>query len=174
MNDVYARIRTKVFIEQWSGTVGGTVIDHNDLQIFCVSSQDRRNRLHDYVFFVMSRNQNRHVGWWTGNHGLIGSKFFYQRQNADYYRAATYQNYSHNENGGEAYAEPAVQAEDESIGAGFESLLWRQGQHHGRACFVEQVRNGYELIALRAKTLDQLRQRRYGLGAITAAIVKED
>src|ERR1700730_1759927 len=141
MNDVYTRIGTKVPIEQRAGAVGRTVIDHNDLQIFCVGSQDGKNRLHDYVFFVMSRDQNCHIGWWSGNGGLIGPKFFYQCQNADNYRAATYQNYSHNENGGETYAEPAVQTEDESIRAGFEALLWRQRQHHRRACFVEQVRD---------------------------------
>jgi len=56
MDDVHARIRAKVFIEQFAGAVAGAVIDHNDLQIFCVGSQDGNNGLHDNVFFVMGRD----------------------------------------------------------------------------------------------------------------------
>ena len=174
MNDVYARIGSEMFIEQRAGAVRGPVIDDNDLQIFCVGSQHGGDRLHDYVFFVMSRNQNGHIRRRIGHHVVIWAKFFYQGKNADDHRAATYQNYSYNEDGGETYAEPAVQTEDESIRARFESLLWRQGQHHRAACFVQQIRDRYKLVALSAKAIDYLRQSRDRLGAITAAVVKKD
>src|ERR1700731_4685997 len=153
MNDVHARVGTEILIEQLAGAVHRPVIDHNDLQIFCVGSQDGRNGLHDYVFFVMSGNQNGHVWWRIRHQVMIWAKFFYQRENADDHCAATYQNYSYNEDGGETYAEPAIQTENKSIRARFETLLGRQGQHHRCACFAQQIRDRYKLVALRTKSI---------------------
>src|SRR6202166_4606092 len=174
MDDVHARVGAEILIEQLAGAVRGPVIDHNDLQISCVGSQDRRDSLHDYVFFVMSGNQNGHIWWRIRHKVVIWAKFFNEGQNADDHCAAAYQNYSHNEDGGETYAEPAIQTEDESIRARFEALLGRQGQHHRRACFVQQIRDRHELVALGAKAIDHLRQGRDGLAAVTTAVVEKD
>ena len=71
-------------------------------------------------------------------------------------------------------AEPVINPKNEAIGARFQSLAGRKRHHHFGARFADQVRHGNELVALRAQRVDDLRQRRNGLRAVAAAVVKQD
>src|SRR5260370_25838399 len=64
--------------------------------------------------------------------------------------------------------------EDESVGAGFKLFFSGKRQHHLGARLPDQVGNGNELVAIGAKSVDDLWQRGKGLAAIAAAVVQEN
>ena len=73
-------------------------------------------------------------GGGTGIDGVIGTKLFDQRQDADDDRAAADEHDAEDEDGGDAGAEPAIDAEDEAVGARLQALhRWRAASSLRRA-----------------------------------------
>src|SRR6266403_177428 len=105
---------------------------------------------------------------------MVRPQLLDQRQQADHQSASTYQKDSEDEDDANEETEVLKQPEDESVGAGFKLFFRGEWQHHLRARFSDQVRNGNELVALFAKRVDDLWQRGKGLAAIAAAVVQKN
>ena len=107
----------------------------------------------------MRGNQHGDGGRRNGHDGVVGAKFFDQRENANDERAAADEHDADDEDRGDAGAQPAIDAEDEAVRARLQSFLRRERHHHFGARFADQVGDGNELIALSAQRVDDLGQR---------------
>src|SRR6267143_1070392 len=105
---------------------------------------------------------------------MVRPQLLDQRQQADHQSASTYQKDAEDEDDANEETEVLKNRENESVGASFKLFFRRERQHHLRARFSDQVRNGNELVALCAKRVDNLRQRGKGLAAIAAAVVQKN
>ena len=148
MDDADARLGAEMRVEKFAGAIGGAVVNDDDMQIREVGGEDRGDSLHDDVFFVVRGNENGDAGRRNGHDGVIGPQFFDQRQNADDERAAADQHDTEDEDGGDSGAEPAIDAEDETVGAGLQALHRGERHHDFGARFADQVGDGNKLVAL--------------------------
>ena len=84
-------------------------------------------------------------GGGTGIDDVIGAQLFDQRENADDQRAAADQHDADDEDGGDAGAQPAIDAENETVGARLPALHGGERHHHFGARFADQVGDGNEV-----------------------------
>src|SRR5882762_8695285 len=105
---------------------------------------------------------------------MVRPQLLDQRQQADHQSASTYQKDAEDEDDANEETKVLKNRENESVGASFKLFFRGERQHHLRARFSDQVRNGNELVALCAKRVDNLRQRGKGLAAVAAAVVQKN
>src|SRR5467141_1234752 len=105
---------------------------------------------------------------------MVRPQLLDQRQQADHQSASTYQKDAEDEDDANEETEVLKNPEDESVGASFKLFFRGERQHDLRARFPDQVRSRNELVALCAKSVDDLWQRGKGLAAIAAAVVQKN
>ena len=113
------------------------------------------------------------AGGGTGIDDVVGSELFDQREDADDECAATDEHDADDEDRRDAGAQPAIDAEDEAVGARLPALHRGERHHHFGARLADQVGDGNEVVALDAQRVDDFRQRLHGVVAFAAAIVEE-
>ena len=121
----------------------------------------------------MRGNEHGDAGRRNGHDGVVGTKFFDQREDADDERAAADKHDTEDEDRGDSGAEPAIDAEDETVGASLEALHRCERHHHFGAGFVDQIGNRDKLVALEAQRVDDFGQRLNGVIAFAAAIMEQ-
>src|SRR5882672_7403885 len=136
--------------------------------------KNRRDGLHDDVFFIVRGNQDSNARRRVRHDGMVREQFLDESEQTDDYGASADEDDAENKNDADEETRPLKECENKSVGARFEALFGGEGRHHFRACFSEQIRNRNELVSLRAQRVDDLRQSRDGLRAIAAAVVQEN
>ena len=122
MNDADARLVAEIRVEQFAGAVGGAVIHDDDVEILEVGSEHGSDGLHDDGFFVVRGDEHGDAGRRSGHHRMVGAQLFDQREDADDERAAADEHDAEDEDGGDAGAQPAINAEDKAVGASLRAL----------------------------------------------------
>ena len=151
VNDADARIAGEVFIEEFAGFVSRAIVDNDDVKVFDVRGEHRRNRLHDDIFFVVSGDEHGHPGLRDRHHGAVGTEFFDHRQDADNQGASADEHDAEDKDGSHSEAEPLINSENESIGASFEAFLRGERKHQLGASFAQKIGHRDKLVAASAQ-----------------------
>src|SRR6266850_2522845 len=174
VDDAHARFMGKVCVEEFTRFVCRAVIDDDDLQVLQVREKDRSDGLHDDVFFIVRGNQDGNARGRVRHDGVVRTQFLDESEQTDDYGAPADEDDAENENDADEKTRPLKQRENKPVGARFEAFFGREGRHHFRACFSEQIRNRNELVPSGAQRVDDLGKSCHGLGAIAAAVVQEN
>src|SRR5882724_8903825 len=174
MNDAHAGIVGEIGVEQRAGGVGRAVVNDDNAKMLSVRRENGKDSLDDDTLFVVRGNEYGDGGLRIGHDRAIGAHFFNDSQDADDEGPAADENDTGDENGGDEEARPMVNAEDEAVGTSLPTLLGGKRNEYLRTGFVDEVRDGDEVVALRAELVNDSVQDEKSLGAIAAAIVEQD
>src|ERR1051325_7248032 len=161
-------------VQQLAGLVGGAVVHDDDVQTGIIRLENGVHRLHDDAFLVVRGNQHGHAGKQPANLRTVRAQLLDEGQYANDEGAAADENNAQNKCRRDQYPKPVVNPENETVGTSFKLFLRGKRQHHLSARSAKQVGHGDKFVPLRAKRVDELRERGDRLAAITAAIVEEN
>jgi len=98
VDDAYARFMRKVCIKEFTGFVRGAVIHDDDAQVLQVREKNRRDRLHDDVFFIVRGDQDGDARRRIRHDGMVRAQFFDESEQTYDYSAAADEDDAENEN----------------------------------------------------------------------------
>src|SRR3984957_17771724 len=174
MDDVHSRLAAEILVEQFTSAIGRAIVDNNNLQIGKIGCEDRCDRLQDDGFLVVRRHQDGHARRRNQRHEMVGAQFFDEREEADDERPAADQHDTDDEDRRDSRAQPAIDSEDEAIGARLPALHRGERHHYFGARLADQVGDGNKLVTLDAQRVDDFRQSLHGVIALAAAVVEQD
>ena len=174
MNDLHARVVAEMRIKQHSRIVGRAVVHNDHVHRRIVGRQNGSYRLYDYAFLIVRGNQHGYAGQRVRRFVVIAAKFFDQREYPDHQRASAYQHNSQHKHIADPECEPVVERENKTVSPCFKPFPPGKRNHYFRARLVHQFRHRNKFVSTRAQLIDDLRQCRHGLAAVSTAIVEQN